>query len=127
MKTVTAAARRSITVVALGVVSLTFAAPRLSGTTFMRGDIANNGVVEFSDVARLLEHFFLGEPAALECLDAADTNDDGQLDLADTVFLLSHVLFGTEPPPVPFPECAEDPTTDGLDCVKYVACGPEAE
>jgi hypothetical protein len=50
----------------------------------------------------------------VSCQDAADANDDGNLDIADAVAALSFLFGGgTLPEPI---NCGEDPTIDGLDC-----------
>jgi hypothetical protein len=64
---------------------------------------------------RLLGYLFLGGVAPL-CLDAADVNDSGVLDLSDAVHLLNHLFSGGPPPPLPYPEEGQDLTPDDLDC-----------
>ena len=56
------------------------------------------------------------------CLDARDTNDDGAVDIADPVFLLSHLFSGGPEPSAPFAACGLDPTPDALGCMIYTAC-----
>ena len=53
------------------------------------------------------------------CLDTADTNDDGTIDVADAVTVLSHLFAGSGPLPAPFNECGIDPTADDLDCESF--------
>ena len=66
-----------------------------------------------------------GGPNILECVDAADTNDDGSVHIADAIFLLS-VLFpgpgGAMTLPDPNGVCGGDPTMDGIDCANYPPC-----
>ena len=50
----------------------------------------------------------------MNCQDAADANDDGNIDIADAVAALSF-LFGGASLPEPI-NCGEDPTADSLDC-----------
>src|SRR4030095_9478262 len=64
---------------------------------------------------------FLGKPA-LPCLEAADANDDGGVDISDAVWLLSHLFLGGPRPSAPFGICGLDPTPDGLGCGQYSAC-----
>jgi hypothetical protein len=56
------------------------------------------------------------------CLDAADANDDGAVDIADAIALLSHLFAGSGDVPQPFAECGIDPTVDGLGCERYPTC-----
>lgn len=116
--------RRWLSIALLGLSALVLGAAAVSATKFLRGDVANDGVLQVSDPLTILGYLLVENPTRLDCLDAADTNDDGRLDIADAVFLLSHLFLGTEPPPVPFPECAEDPTADELDCEQYTVCTP---
>ena len=56
------------------------------------------------------------------CLDAADANDDGRVDIADAVKILAHLFAQAGPLPAPFGACGEDPTADGLDCGQFPSC-----
>jgi len=87
----------------------------LSGDEFIRGDSDSSVGLDISDSLRTIGYLFLGmEPPA--CLDAADINDDGRVDLADPVFCLDFLFRGGRPPPEPFPGPGLDPTEDALDC-----------
>jgi hypothetical protein len=69
-----------------------------------------------SDAICLLGYLFLGEPEP-PCLDAADADDSGELDLTDAVRVLDHLFLGGDAPPDPGPAtCGEDPTEDDLGC-----------
>ena len=59
----------------------------------------------------------------LPCDDAGDSNDDGQLDISDSIFLLG-ALFGDSslPSPPGIDQCGPDPTDDDLDCDSYNSC-----
>jgi len=51
------------------------------------------------------------------CMDAADSNDDGFLDVSDVVFTLGYIFSGGSAPPAPFPNCDLDATPhDPLSC-----------
>ena len=67
---------------------------------------------------------FLGT-GSLGCSDAADADDNGQVELLDAVHIL-YVLFlgkGIIPPPGPTTDpCGIDPTTDAIDCAVYASC-----
>jgi len=90
-------------------------------TQFQRGDANGDGFVDLSDSVRILEHVFASRD--LDCKDAADVNDDTELDLSDAVFGLGYVFNGTAPPPPPGPdECGIDPGTTNLGCEFYPAC-----
>ena len=47
-------------------------------------------------------------------MDAADANDDGSIDIADAIYLLSYLFGGGDQPPPPFPDPGIDPTPDTL-------------
>lgn len=89
---------------------------------FVRGDVDGNGFLEISDAVHIIRWLSLcpGGPPPF-CLDAADTDDDGCITLAD----IGHFpLPGLCPffelefclPAPPFPECGPDPTPDFLGC-----------
>jgi hypothetical protein len=84
---------------------------------FIRGDGNNDGSMDIADVVAMLAQIFGSAPQA-DCLDAMDANDSGQLDIADPVYLLNYLFgVGPIPPPSPYPDCGEDPTTsDALLC-----------
>ena len=54
-----------------------------------------------------------GEPP---CLDAADTSDDGIVDLSDAVLSFNNLFLGGPPPLPPHPGYGVDPTEDSLSC-----------
>ncbi|MBT6541498.1 MAG: hypothetical protein HOM39_08035, partial [Planctomycetes bacterium] len=56
------------------------------------------------------------------CDNAADSNDDGTLNIADAIALLSYLFSGASAPPAPFPDCGIDPTVDALECDAFAAC-----
>ncbi|MEE8143664.1 MAG: VCBS repeat-containing protein, partial [Planctomycetota bacterium] len=62
------------------------------------------------------------------CLDAADSNDDGSINLADPVFLFCFLFGEVTSLPPPFPVCGSDLTPDGLGCdttsCEEVICAP---
>ena len=69
----------------------------------------------------LLDFVFFAGP--MGCDDAGDGNDDGQIDIADPIYLLNWSFFGGPAPPVPGPfSCGGDPTADALNCATYPAC-----
>ncbi len=55
-----------------------------------------------------------GSPPS-RCPDAADTNDDGRIQIADVVSLLNYLFAGGAAPAAPGPDaCGEDPSADAL-------------
>src|SRR5258705_10772892 len=50
------------------------------GTGFRRGDVTGDGGISLADPMALLYHLFLGG-ASPRCLDAADADDSGRLNL----------------------------------------------
>jgi hypothetical protein len=79
----------------------------------IRGDADGTARVNITDVIVILEHLFLGR-SGLGCLDGADTDDSGVIDISDAVLLLNQQFRGGNPLPPPFPECGTDPTDDAL-------------
>jgi hypothetical protein len=95
---------------------------------FLRGDIGlerpgggrpADGIVNISDAIQILSWLFLDAGANLECKKAADTNDDGKIELTDAIYLLLYLFSGGPALPAPFPEAGPDPTGDGLGCCSY--------
>lgn len=74
-----------------------------------------DGRIMAADPVAILKHVFV-EPI-LACEDAADVDDNGVLDLADTIYLLRWIYVRDGPaPPAPFPEPGSDSTDDALRC-----------
>ncbi|MGB1810348.1 MAG: hypothetical protein ACPHQT_08730 [Planctomycetota bacterium] len=80
---------------------------------FQRGDCNSDDKVDLADSATMLANQFNG--LDILCADACDSNDDGQLNMADSVYLLNWLFkFGPVPSaPGPFNDGA-DPTEDDL-------------
>ena len=78
---------------------------------FQRGDCNSDDKVDLADSATMLANQFNGLP--ILCPDACDSNDDGALNMADSVYLLNWLFkFGPIPPaPGPY-EDGPDATTD---------------
>lgn len=80
----------------------------------LRGDANNDDQVNIADGVTIL--LFLFSAGFLPCLDAADINASGGLDIADAVALFAWV-FGTGPAPsAPFPSCGPVVVGTGLGC-----------
>jgi hypothetical protein len=96
--------------------------PAAGPPDFRRGDAVADGQVNIADAIGILDALFLSG-GSLGCLEAADIDDSGSLDLTDPVLLLEHLFLGGAAPAAPFPGCGADPTADGLGCGSYGACG----
>jgi hypothetical protein len=83
-------------------------------TIFIRGDSNRDQRVTVSDAVYTLGGLFLDYP--LDCEDAADTDDSGEVDLTDAVALLGFLFQGSGSIPAPYPEAGVDPTADLLFC-----------
>ena len=83
---------------------------------FRRGDSNGDEVLDLSDGINTLDWLFDagGVPA---CLDAADVDDSGRIDISDPIGLLAFLFLGADAPPNPGPlQCGLDPSEDELDC-----------
>ena len=94
---------------------------QITGGGFIRGDTDGSGVLQVGDGIMLLGHLFQGQPEP-PCRDAADSNDDGILDITDATYSFIFLFCCGAPPPSPWPSCGDDPTVDPLDCVTFPAC-----
>jgi hypothetical protein len=102
---------RRLEAVAAAAIDVTLAAP---GGAFRRGDSVRDGRLDLADALHLLDVLFF--EGALDCLDAADTDDSGTLDLTDATYLLDYLFLGGPEPPAPFAGEGTDPTADALEC-----------
>jgi hypothetical protein len=91
------------------------APPELREEPFLRGDVNGDGSFDVSDGVALLSWMLCAGGSLPLCLDAADVNDDGCVDIRDVVLFPGLCPFVCEPPP-PFPECGSDPSADFLGC-----------
>jgi hypothetical protein len=82
---------------------------------FRRGDVYPDERLDLADAVRLVIHLFV-RPASLECADAADVDDDGQISIGDAVSLLSFLFLMAPPPAPPHPAPGGDPSPDFLSC-----------
>ena len=85
-----------------------------SANDFTRGDANHDHTITIADVIFILQFVYQAGPAP-ECMDAADVNDDGLIDIGDPIKLLgqyfAHGFFNTDLPPE---HCGPDPSTDNL-------------
>jgi hypothetical protein len=89
---------------------------------FLRGDADSDGARAMTDAIVILEFLFQSAPAP-DCLSSADSNDDGDVDISDAVFLLLRLFAGGAEIPPPADTCGVDPTEDTLTCVLPSTCG----
>lgn len=84
--------------------------------SFLRGDADGSGAVSaIADGVMVLAYLF--NQSSLSCLDAADVNDDGVINLTDSVLIFGWGFQSGPAPAVPFPTCGPDPTAvDALSC-----------
>jgi len=88
---------------------------------FLRGDVNADQRVDLTDANFTLNYLFLrGEPPI--CRKAADTNDDGRLNVMDALALIDHLFRNAGALPTPAEACGLDPTLDGLDCEAQSTC-----
>ena len=88
--------------------------PDAPAATFVRGDVQGDLSVNISDAVAVLGHLFSGRP--VPCVDAADVDDSGTVEITDALFLVEYLFLEGEPPMAPFPDPGVDPTEDELDC-----------
>jgi parallel beta-helix repeat protein len=81
---------------------------------FIRGDVAppgaEDGEITMGDGLAILNYYIYGQPD-LDCIDAADVDDNGVVTMGDGLRCLDY-YFGdtTVAPEPPFPNCGPDPT-----------------
>ena len=85
---------------------------------FLRGDANLDGELNIADPVLVLRALFLGE-STRGCDDAADMDDDGQVDLEDCILGLHFLFLDGPSPSEPFGECGSDPTADELVCLLH--------
>ena len=98
------------------------------GTDFLRADVGMSapgdlhpadGMVNITDAVRIIRKLFEGSDLEFDCEKAADVDDNGALEITDSVYLLSYLFLGEPSPPAPFPDVGQDPTADSLTCEAY--------
>ena len=86
-----------------------------------RGDVLRDGAVNVADIIAILGHLFRRQ--AVSCVKAADTNDDGRVNIIDPILLAQSLFGGGAALPPPAAECGLDPTPDELSCEALGPCG----
>lgn len=89
-----------------------------SHNPFVRGDSNGDSRVSFADIMTTLHYLYRPSFSSSEppCLDAADFDDSGVVDISDAFSLLSFIYFNSRFPPAPYPGADFDLTDDPLDC-----------
>lgn len=96
-----------------------------TATSFLRGDVNQDGQVSIQDASTLLQFIYNKdhEPA---CLKSADVNNDGMVRLEDALQLIIYSTQGLSPPAMPFPAPGRVPLDPGkaghgstLGCLSY--------
>ena len=113
--------QRSLFVMAMVALSM-LVSPAGADTTFVRGDVNADGTVDLSDPILALFWLFQDAPD-LPCLDAADADDNGAIEITDALRILNFLFLSGNRPEKPFPNCGPDPSADPLDCRSYPLCG----
>ena len=90
---------------------------------FMRSDANQDGLSDMSDAVEILAELFLGEGSGRGCPQSLDVDDNGAIELTDSVYLLTFLFNGGDAPPAPFGSCGADLSAGGLTCEIYAPCG----
>ncbi len=88
---------------------------------FIRGDADGVQGVRLADAILLIGRVF-GENSIPGCLEAADANADGLLDISDGISLLYYLYASGEQPPPPFPDCGITPIDAEFLCDDHPSC-----
>ena len=88
---------------------------------FSRGDADGSGSVSAIPDALFILNYLSGEGDAPTCLDAADINGDGRINIVDPIRLLSWGFGEGADPEAPFSDCGVDPDDkdEDLDCESH--------
>jgi hypothetical protein len=93
---------------------------RATDAMLIRGDANRDGRVSIADAARTLLYLGLAGPPPA-CLEAADTNHDGVLNLNDAILTMNVLYRGVDAIAAPFPECSVV-TLGDLTCEESLGC-----
>ncbi len=95
--------------------------PAGAAATFVRGDVNTDGWTDLSDPISTLFWVF-GGLLDLPCMDAADADDNGTIDITDAIWVLEYLFREGNAPASPFPDCGIDPTSDEISCSSFPRC-----
>lgn len=106
--------------------ALLFVAPAIgqTGSAFVRGDVTGDLRVTLADFATVTDLLFVSGTTTI-CPDAADTNDDGVLDVADAAALLHRLFAFGATLPAPSDHPGFDPTDDSLSPCEFTLSRPD--
>ena len=95
-----------------------------SAILFIRGDGNEDGSFNVADIVFGLNALFVPGGVTPSCIESCDLNDDGGFNIADMVYGLNSLFIpGSAAPPLPYPDCGQDPIGNAIDCpVSSVAC-----
>jgi hypothetical protein len=104
----------SVVAVAALVVTLLSGSSLQAQCSFVRGNVVDpveggDPVVDLNDGVGLLAFLFLGRSIP-DCIDAADVNDNGLVEISDYAFLVNYMFADGPEPPAPFTTAGTDPT-----------------
>ena len=91
---------------------------------FLRGDVNRDGSVSIADFVFLRRYLYLDAPEPV-CLDAADANDDGKVNLADAIAVV-HAIVDNVILPEPYPLPGVTATMGDLDCLSALVIPGES-
>ena len=82
---------------------------------FIRGDLVWDEELLLTDGLLILKNLFI-DGKSFACEDAADVNDDGEIDVSDPISLFTYLYLGGVQLPEPVLSPGPDPTRDSLEC-----------
>ncbi len=97
------------------------AAAQETDLNFRRADANADGIVDLSDGVRILLALFTGR-VGISCRDAADTDDNGRLEVTDATAIFEFLFREGAAPTAPYRVCGADPTPDDLGCEAFDLC-----
>jgi EF hand domain-containing protein len=84
-------------------------------TVFVRGNANGDAGVDISDPIFILDYLYTGGGAPA-CLDAADADDNGKIEITDAVVILESLFLDAKAISAPYPSPGKDMTSDDLSC-----------
>ena len=87
------------------------------GGSFLRGDATDDGRIDISDPLKIVYTLFAGQ--TIECDDAADVDDNEQINVTDAIYLLDFMFREGPAPAAPYPAFGPDPFGAELMCGEF--------